>query len=140
MLSEKLSLRVETKRDELERITAVVEDMGRRENWPSSLVFRVNLVLEEMGLNIMDNAFDGGLNEFDITLTSDPDSVTIEIIDDGRPFDPLNDAPPPDVKSALEDRPVGGLGIHFVRSMTDELVYRREQGKNHLTLLTYRTE
>ena len=140
MLSEKLSLRVETKRDELKRITAVVEDMGRRENWPSSLVFRVNLVLEEMGLNIMDNAFDGGLNEFDITLTSDPDSVTIEIIDDGRPFDPLNDAPPPDVKSALEDRPVGGLGIHFVRSMTDELVYRREQGKNHLTLLTYRTE
>ncbi len=139
-MSEKLSLRVETKRDELERITAVVEDMGRRENWPSSLVFRVNLVLEEMGLNIMDNAFDGGLNEFDITLTSDPDSVTIEIIDDGRPFDPLNDAPPPDVKSALEDRPVGGLGIHFVRSMTDELVYRREQGKNHLTLLTYRTE
>ena len=67
---------------------------------------------------------------------SDENSLTIEIVDDGRPFDPLTDAPKPDVNAELEDRNIGGLGIHLVRKMMDDVRYRREEGKNHLTLVT----
>ena len=137
-MSAKVSLTVMTRRDELEIISAAVEDLGGRENWPKDLIFRVNLVLEELGLNIMDHGHDGGIHDIDIVLTSEEDAVTIEIIDDGRPFDPLNDAPPPDLDSSLADRRVGGLGLHLVRSTMDELRYRRERGKNHLTLITRR--
>ena len=135
-MSEQLKLKLETNPSELDRISAAVEGIGQRENWPAQFVFRVNLVLEELGLNIMNYGHDEGLHEFDITLTSDEDVLTIEISDDGRPFDPLNEAPEPDLDASVDDRKVGGLGLHLVRTMVDEMSYRREDDKNHLTLVT----
>ena len=134
-MSEQLKLKVETNPSELERISAAVEDIGGRENWPAQFIFRVNLVLEELGLNIMNYGHDEGFHEFDITLTSDDDVLTIEVTDDGRPFDPLSEAPKPDLDASVDDRQVGGLGLHLVRTMVDEMSYRREQDKNHLTLV-----
>jgi anti-sigma regulatory factor (Ser/Thr protein kinase) len=103
-------------------------------------VFRVNLALEELGLNIMNHGHDEGTHEIEIDLISDADSLTIEIRDDGKPFDPLNDAPTPDLDSPVGVRTPGGLGVHLVRTMMDELSYRREQGKNHVTLVSRRGE
>ena len=120
-------------------MTAAVEDLGLRDDWPPDLVFRVNLALEELGLNIMDYGLESTEQEIEITLTSDADSLVIEIMDEGRPFDPLSDAPTPDLDGPVEDRRVGGLGIHLVRTMMDEMQYRREQGKNRLTLVTRKT-
>ena len=137
-MSATLALKVKTQADELARITAAVEDFGEQEDWPPDLVFRVNLALEELGMNIMNHGYDVGLHEFEITLISEDDSLTIEIVDDGRPFDPLHDAKQPDVGAAIEDRPIGGLGVYFVREMMDEMHYKREQGKNHLTLVSRR--
>ena len=134
-MSSKLSLKLKPRLDELENIAAAVEAFGEAESWPADLVFRVNLVLEELGINIINHGKDENLYEIEITLISEADTLTIEIIDDGRPFDPLNDAPQPDLESGIEDRPVGGLGIHLVRTMMDELRYRRERGRNHLTLV-----
>ena len=134
-MSEQLKLKVETNPSELERISATVEDIGQRENWPAQFIFRVNLVLEELGLNIMSYGYDEGLHEFEITLTSEADVLRIEFTDDGRPFDPLNEAPELDLDASVDDRKVGGLGIHLVRTMVDEMSYRREQDKNHLTLV-----
>ena len=136
-MSAKVSLKVKTSLDELERIAAAVEELGEQEDWPPAFTFRVNLVLEELGINVMKHGYDEGIHEFDIIMTADSEMLTVEIVDDGRPFDPLHDAPSPDTDAALEDRSVGGLGIHLVRTMMDELHYRREQGKNWLTLITH---
>ena len=45
----------------------------------------------------------------------------------------------PDVNAAIEDRPVGGLGVYLVRTMMDELSYQRIEGRNHLTLVSRKT-
>ena len=139
-MSAKLVLKVETKLDELGRIAAAVEDFGEREDWPTEIIFRVNLALEELGINIMNYGHDGGFHEFEIALTSEADSITIEITDDGRAFNPLNDATMPDITAPMEDRTVGGLGIHLVRTMMDEMIYRREHCKNHLFMIIRRVE
>ena len=128
-MSEKASLTVTTNRDELKNIATFVEDMGNREDWPFELVFKVNLALEEVGLNVMDYGHDEGVHEIDIFLTSDEEAITIEVIDDGKPFDPLNDAPEADTDSSLKERRVGGLGLHLVRTTMDDLSYKREHGK-----------
>ena len=120
-------------------MTSAVEDLALRDDWPPDLVFRINLALEELGLNIMDYGLENAEQEIEITLTSDADSLVIEIMDEGRPFDPLNDAPTPDLDGPVQDRRIGGLGIHLVRTMMDEMQYRREQGKNRLTLVTRKT-
>ena len=137
-LSAKLSLKIDNRPAQLEQIPAAVDEIGRQESWPSGLVFRVNLVLEELGLNIIRHAYDDRLHEIEFTVTSEPDAVTIEVADDGRPFDPLNDAPPANVTAPLGDRPLGGLGLHLVRTMMDELHYERERGRNRLTLVSRR--
>ena len=137
-MSATLSLRIETRLEELERITEAVEEFGAQEEWPPALIFHVNLALEELGVNIMNHGYDEGIHEFDITLVSADDAVTIEIVDDGRPFDPLHDPKEPDVDAAIDERPIGGLGVFFVREMMDEMRYRREDGKNRLTLVSRR--
>ena len=131
-----LHLKVETKQDELDRVSTAIEDFGLQADWPMDLVFKVNLALEEVVINVMNYGHDDGLHEIEISLFSDENALTIEIVDDGRPFDPLHDAPRPNVTGELEDRNIGGLGIHLVRKMMDDVRYRREQGKNHLTLKT----
>ncbi len=139
-MSAKLRLTIETRLDELECLATAVEDFGRDDNWPVDLTFQVNLALEELWLNVVNHGHDGGFHEVEIGLTSEAEAVTIEITDDGKPFDPLNDAPTPDVMGPLNDRTVGGLGIHLVRTMMDEMRYQREGDRNHLTLVKRRVE
>jgi anti-sigma regulatory factor (Ser/Thr protein kinase) len=139
-LSGKLSLKVEPRAEELDTITVAVEEFGDAEQWPPDLIFRVNLVLEEVGLNIINHGRTDDLHEIEITLTSEAESLTIEIVDNGRPFDPLTDAPEPDLDSGVAERAVGGLGVYLVRTMMDELRYRREGDRNYLTLIKGRVE
>ena len=139
-MSATLTLNIERSHDELGRITDAVDDLGHKEDWSNDLLFRVHLVLEELVLNIIDYGFDDGRDdhELEVVLVSEDDDLTIEVTDDGIPFDPLQDAKKPDVDAPLEDRPIGGLGVHLVRTMMDEVSYRREDGKNHLTLVARR--
>ena len=109
--------------------------------WPNSktglrgLAFKVNLVVEEFGINIMNYGYDDGVHTFSINLRSGEESLTIEFIDDGKPFNPLEDAPEPDTESSVEDRAIGGLGLFLVHTMTDDLQYRREDCKNLSTMV-----
>ena len=141
-MSAKLTLNIERSHDELGRITHAVDELGHNEDWPKDLIFRVHLVLEELVLNIIDYGCDDGKDdhELEVVLISEDEDLTIEITDDGIPFDPLEDAKKPDINAPLEDRPIGGLGVHLVRTMMDEVSYRHEGGKNHLTLVARRDE
>ena len=135
-MSATLHLKLDTRPEELERISAAVTELGEREEWAPKLLFRVNLVLEELSLNVMTHGRQAGARALEVIVTSDADTVTMELIDDGSRFDPLQDAPIPDPEASLDERPVGGLGVHLVREMMDEVSYRYEDGKNHLTLVT----
>ncbi len=144
-MSEKLSLKYESasgaSRDQvLQSIAIAVEELGQREAWSDGLVFKVNLVLEEVGINILSY---GGANgetwpEFEIVIISEDESLTIEVLDEGRPFDPLADAPLPSIDAALEDRAIGGLGIHLVKTMMDDTFYEHSGGRNRLTMMARR--
>lgn len=138
-MSARQSFRINADLDELRQVAAAAEELGLRENWSPALVHQIDLAIEELGNNVVRHGFEGGPGELEITLNSDDELITLEIVDDGRPFNPLEDAPIPDVEAALEDRPIGGLGIHLVLTMMDEMHYRRENEKNHLTLVKRRT-
>jgi anti-sigma regulatory factor (Ser/Thr protein kinase) len=59
--------------------------------------------------------------------------LEVAIVDDAAAFNPL-EARPPDTASGLDERPIGGLGIHVVRKLMDEMAYERREGRNRLTL------
>ena len=139
-MSANLSLKVKSDREELDGITSAVEAFSADEDWSTDLLFRINLVIEELVLNIIDYGYDDKDHEIELSFNSDANSVTVDITDEGRAFDPLNDAPEPDVNSPLEERHVGGLGVYLARTMMDELTARRENSRNHLTLVKRREE
>ena len=118
-----------------------VERLGQRDGWGESLIFKVNLVLEELATNIISYGRDKGRRcpDIEIHIASRTDELAIEISDDGRPFDPLNDAPPaPVIDEKTEVAPVGGLGVHLVRNLMDSLSYRYEGGRNRLSMTARR--
>ena len=131
-MTESLFLRIPPNHNQLEQIPAAVEVFAERDNWPPDLVFKLNLVLEELGVNIVN--YSGATGEIEISLASDDETVTIEIADNGRPFNPLTELDTPDISAPLGERVVGGLGVHLVRSMMDELRYSREDGMNRLAM------
>ncbi len=131
-----LSLAITTTRDELERIAGAIEKLGQEDDWPDDLVFRVNLVLEELILNIMDYGAEDGDPDISLTIECDDDSISIELSDSGRPFDPLTEAPEPDLDAAVSERRVGGLGVHLTKTLMDDVRYAREGDRNHLSIVT----
>ena len=132
-MTDAISVKIAPRHDQLEQISAAVETLGERDDWPLDLVFKINLVLEELGVNVVNHG--GDASEIEVSLAVSPDTVTVEIVDDGQPFNPLTDAPEPDLEAALEDRPIGGLGVYLVREMMDELHYTRQDGKNRLAMV-----
>ena len=131
-----LSLAITTTRDELERIAGAIEKLGQEDDWPDDLVFRVNLVLEELILNIMDYGAEDGDPDISLTIECDDDSISIELSDSGRPFDPLTEAPEPDLDASVSERRVGGLGVHLTKTLMDDVRYAREGDRNHLSIVT----
>ena len=132
------SITMQPDAEDLENVFAAVEEFAEQAEWPMDLVFQVKLILEEMALNVINYGGVEGDEPIDIMLKTENDTVTIEIKDVGQPFDPIKEAPTPDLSLELEDRPIGGLGLYLVRSMVDEMHYQWRDGRNHLTLITRR--
>ena len=99
------------------------------------IVNKVRLVLEELLVNVVSYAYDGGEGYIDIhtEITFDPKNLLIVIKDGGKPFDPTAKKDP-DLNVPLKDRPIGGLGIFLVKQTMDEVIYERVNDENVLTL------
>ncbi len=123
--------------DVLPQIENILKEMAETDDWPMTLTMRANLILEELVLNTLTHGDISGLTEIDLQLESKGHALTIRLIDDGAAFNPLEDAPEPDVTLPLAERPIGGLGVYLVRTMGEELEYRRENNRNHLKLVVH---
>lgn len=115
----------------------VVEAAGylRRHGLAEGSVFTAQLALEEIVTNAVRHAGPGAADRtVAVHLTLDVDAVWIVIEDQGQPFDPLRDAPTPDLTSPLEQRVPGGLGLYLVRTMVQDLGYEREGATNRVRM------
>jgi anti-sigma regulatory factor (Ser/Thr protein kinase) len=76
---------------------------------------------------------DGARHEISVRLKLAGPNLVAEVIDDGEPFDPFT-VPAPRLHGGADERPIGGLGIYFVRKLMDEVSYARHEGRNVLTM------
>ncbi|MCG8567249.1 MAG: ATP-binding protein [Desulfobacterales bacterium] len=99
-------------------------------------ILQLQLATEEALVNIFSYAY-AGKEVGRVTVTCDGDengNFRVRFLDRGVAFNML-DAEEPDTRSALEDRPIGGLGIFFIQEMVDQVSYQRIQGQNLLTFI-----
>lgn len=119
---------------ETTRLAEWVAEVAAAHNLSADITFRLDVCLVEAAANVIAYAFDdpnGRGMVIQVEFRGECLSVTIE--DDGRPFDPLQ-VEPPHIPQRLEDAPIGGLGIHLIRTMADAVGYQRQDGRNRLLL------
>lgn len=119
-----------------------VSSCAREQGFSNEKISEIELALEEVLVNIFNYAYkESGLDgNVEITCTlADARSFIIEIADSGIPFNMLT-VREPDVTADIDKRPIGGLGVFFVKRLMDEVHYRREEEKNILTLVVRKTE
>jgi anti-sigma regulatory factor (Ser/Thr protein kinase) len=129
-----VELRLANDLDGLAGLAERVERFGVEQGLAENVVNALNVVLDEAVSNAINHGYDAGVRgEIAVRLRRSADRVEVEVEDDGRPFDPLQ-VPPPDLSLPLERRPIGGLGIHLIRNLMDEISYARQAGRNVLKM------
>lgn len=112
-----------------------VENRCRADGLGDEFTFKMALILEEAVTNVINYAFADRPPPHMIRVRLDIalERIVAEVVDNGRPFDPLSRAEP-DLSRPAEERQPGGLGILLMRRMTDRIEYRRSNGDNRLRL------
>ena len=129
-----ITIRLPVDLKEIERLNRIVRQFGELHEVPSRTLYAVNLALDEVVTNVVCYGFDNFTNEeLEARLSTHGGELETVVVDGGRAFNPL-DAPAPDLSAPLNERALGGLGIHLVRSLMDRVEYRREAEKNVLTM------
>jgi len=123
---------------EISRLHDYLVEVGEDAKIDEFLLESLNLAVEEAVVNVINYAYpEGEEGEVKIAASDDGKSVTFTISDQGKPFDPTQ-AKEADITLSAEDREIGGLGIHLIRSIMDEVKYQRTpDGKNVLTLTKF---
>jgi anti-sigma regulatory factor (Ser/Thr protein kinase) len=133
-MADSLSVTLHNRLSELGRLGKVVAAFVEEHHLPDKVLYAVNVALDEILTNIISYGYDDQADhEIVLRLSFDAAELTAEVEDDGRHFNPL-EAPEPDLGKPLEERPIGGLGIHLTRKLMDHLEYRRLGGRNLLVM------
>jgi len=120
---------------EMDRLVKLLDRFQQRSLLPAATMAELRIVCDEIVSNVIAHAYpEGRPGDIDVRLELAGSRLVVTVSDDGVSFNPLAVAPP-DTTLPLEHRPLGGLGIHLVRSLTDEATYRREGGRNVIMLM-----
>lgn len=135
MTIKSLTLRNELR--ELDTLRLFLEDSAKTFCFDERLQYRLNLICDEIVTNIISYGYGENAevdSRIEVILSDGPECLDIVISDDGIPFNPLHKQEP-DLNAGIEERRIGGLGIHFVKTLTSKAVYER-QGKRNILRLT----
>ncbi|MEW6076279.1 MAG: ATP-binding protein [Thermodesulfobacteriota bacterium] len=120
----------------LPEVMTFVETHAAAAGVPAAKRSALCLAVEEAFVNICSYAFKNGQGEVALTCAAAAGAFVLEIADTGPEFDLLS-VPEPDLSAPMEQRRIGGLGIHFIRKFTDHADWRRENGRNILRLTVH---
>lgn len=123
---------------EVQRAMIIFEEFAHEHRIPMPVMLKVNIVLDELLSNIIKYGFEDEdrLQLIDIKIELQAGKLLLEISDRGLPFNPFQKTPP-DLSKSIEEREIGGLGIHLVRKLMDEHSYKRKIDQNVVLMIKY---
>lgn len=132
------SKRLPAKLEELNNVLAFTEAELEAAGCPMKEQMAISVCLEEAFVNVASYAYpedyvDEEIADLTVSIDEEKRTVTLEISDNGIPFDPLAKQDP-DVSLPADERKIGGLGIFMVKKMMDQVDYKYRDGKNILTM------
>lgn len=128
-------LNVLAKVENIEKVTEFVDEQLELYDCPPKAKIQLDIAIDELFGNIAHYAYtpDEGPATVRVEVCENPLSVILIFIDNGMPYNPLNQSDP-DVSLSAEERGIGGLGIYMVKKSMDEITYEYHDGQNILTV------
>ena len=128
-------LRIEAKTSNLDSVLGFIDKEIENTGCSMKTQMQIDVAVEELFVNIANYAYPDSAGEvcIGVDVTDDPMTVTLVLKDSGIPYDPLAKEDP-DVKAALEDRQIGGLGIYMAKNSMDSMSYEYKDDQNILTM------
>ncbi|HEY1313112.1 MAG TPA: ATP-binding protein [Steroidobacteraceae bacterium] len=117
---------------QLPALTQFLQDFWSANQLPATEAPKFELALEEVFMNVVMHGSQASQPRVDVHLALSSAGITLVVEDEGPAFDPLS-VPPPDL-AAIEQRPVGGLGVFLVRQLMDTVEYQRVRSRNRLRM------
>ena len=135
-MDHQFSITIANKRAEISNVIEAFDGFRQYHDLSGKVAYAIELALDELISNIIDYAYEEEeVHQIQIAIELADNEISLQIVDDGRPFNPFSEERPvPDTQSPLEERPIGGLGLHLVTTLMDSYEYRFENGKNCLIL------
>ena len=134
MKNAEVKLTVKNRIEDLLRVNSIFESFATQHDIGGKLRYHLLVSIEEILTNIIKYGFDEqGVHPIHITFRNDSGAIEMEFEDRGREFNPL-EVGEPELDTPIEDRQLGGLGIHLVKNMVDVAQYRRVGDRNILLL------
>ena len=131
-MHEELRITIRNDLGELARVNELANGLLTRCGAGEKVVYATQLALEEVLSNVIRHGYPAiGRHEIALVLRTDEGGVELEVVDDGREFDPTA-APEAELDVPLAERRAGGLGIHLLRAYVSEVRYERLGGRNVL--------
>lgn len=115
-------------------VSAWLEEVMKGNRFSEEEILDTQLAVEEIVTNVILHGYTSAGGTIGITWRFAGDRAEVEISDTAPAFDPLS-LPEPDLAGDLNDREPGGVGVFLVRQLMDEVRYRREDGRNILTVV-----
>lgn len=116
------------------RLAQAVEEFGDANDLPDQQIYLINLALDELITNTVSYGLRGiDHPTIEVTLQIDGNLLVLTMVDNGQPFDPTKNREA-DVSSPINERPIGGLGLHLVKAFANRVHYEYREGRNRLML------
>jgi serine/threonine-protein kinase RsbW len=120
--------------ENLDTLLSFIEEGVSSEEFDKFLLYKILISADEILTNIISYAYPDGDGDLLLRYTNQGESLSIDIIDWGIPFDPLS-REKPDLDIQIEGRQIGGLGVYMTKDLMDRVEYKREHDRNILTLM-----
>ena len=128
--TQRLDLSISNELGAIPDVVAAFEAFAERHSVPPADLARINLVFDEILSNIISYGYeDDAIHEIHISVELTARRLVLTIKDDGIPFNPFA-RKAPDTTASIEEREIGGLGIHLVQQVMDSATYQRRQNAN----------
>jgi len=128
------TVRITNQRDQVDTVRKFFDDYSKENKLTEKTVHDIQMALDELLTNIVNYGYeDTDEHQIDVRFGINDDAVRVEIIDDSKPYNILEQENP-DISLSVEDKPIGGLGIFLIKKLMSNVDYYTKEGKNHLVM------
>ena len=128
------TVRITNQRDQIDTVRKFFDEYSKENKLTEKTVHDIQMALDELLTNIVNYGYeDSDEHKIEVRFGINDDAVRVEIIDDSKPYNILEQENP-DISLSVEDKPIGGLGIFLIKKLMSNVDYYTKEGKNHLVM------